>query len=569
MTSQTISHLKSIIRTLRLIGIAVLAVDAPLLSGRVLAATPEAANLPTLRLGNYVDDPPALAATLDPAGSSGSTDAYTIALTNANLVQILPNGQVRPDLATWTVSANRRIYTFTIRTNARFSNGHPVTAADAAFSIQRALAPATSSSPAPIYLGLIRGAADYNTGKAMTLSGVPVVSRRVLRIAITKTAAYFLGALASPTADVLDPSVVRGKPLGTPPNFKDSYLTITCSANQGAGPFMFKCRKGKLQNSFYAPGQRPTYTLVPNPYYYGRHPRINIKLPAYTPTSSYKQYLAGGLETSSIPLTFLGRWKGSKEYHEYPSSGIQYIVPNTHAEPFDNVHCRLAVAYAIDRETLFRRVLHGTKRSTYAIVPKGMLGYYAGQDNPHYNPKKARRELAACPGRTTPIVLKHLGVFQQGKVEYAAMAADLNAIGMNVRLEPLSKTDWGTTVSELLDSTRTQLTGDYWVEDYPDPQDYCTLLLRSGVPYNVGQWQDARYDRLVDRADVEPNRRKRALLYIQAQHIALSHGAMIPLSSDVGRVLIKAYVHGLVGSEAYANVVPRNLDWSQVTVSPH
>ncbi|GAC1630340.1 MAG: ABC transporter substrate-binding protein [Chloroflexota bacterium] len=575
MTSRTTPHGEPIARTLRIIGIAVLAVGAPLLSGRVLAATPDATKLSTLRLAYYaVDDPPVLASTLDPAIVTGATDADTIALTNANLVHILPNGQVAPDLATWTISANRRIFTFTIRNNARYSNGRPVTAADAAFSIRRALAPATNSPVAISYLGLIEGAGDYNAGKTATIAGLKVLGRRVLRITISRPVAYFLGTLSYPASDVLDPTVVTGTSVGVPDPktgiFKNNYLTNTCVANQGAGPFKFVCRdRTSSPHSFYS-GNTPTYRFKPNPYYYGHHPQINIGLPAYTPTISYRQYLAGRLDTSLIPLPFLGRWKGrSKEYHEYPSSGIEYLVPNTHAEPFNNIHCRLAVAYAIDRETIFRTITHGTVRSTYVIVPKGMLGYYPGRDNPHYDLPRARRELASCPGRTTPIVLKYLAGRQQLEVEYTAMAAGLNAIGMNVRLEPLVKHDWNRTITEPLDKTRTQLIQDYWVQDYPDPQDYCTLLLRSGQPDNIGQWQDAQYDHLVDRAEVEPNRTKRAILYVRAQHIALQQGAMIPLSDYIGRVLIKPYVHGLVGSEAYNNVVPGNLDWSNVSLSAH
>jgi len=93
------------------------------------SAHPTAAALPTLRL-DYYAGAPRLATSLDPAHISDSADYELSALVDASLVHILPNGKVSGDLATYTISKNHLTYTFTIRSSARFSNGHPVTAAD-------------------------------------------------------------------------------------------------------------------------------------------------------------------------------------------------------------------------------------------------------------------------------------------------------------------------------------------------------------------------------------------------------------------------------------------------------
>lgn len=162
---------------------------------------------------------------------------------NASLTHILPSGQVAPDLATWTISKDRLVYTFTNRRNARFSNGHPVTAQHAAFSLERFLTPSLGAD-ALVYFGLIRGAAAFNAGKAKTVSGVKVLGRRTLQITITRPAAYFPMALANYSA-VFDPAVVAGKPFGNPSDqFQTGYLSTTCTANQGAGPFRFVCHDG-------------------------------------------------------------------------------------------------------------------------------------------------------------------------------------------------------------------------------------------------------------------------------------------------------------------------------------
>jgi ABC-type oligopeptide transport system substrate-binding subunit len=94
--------------------------------------------------------------------------------------------------------------------------------------------------------------------------------------------------------------------------------------------------------------------------------------------NAYKLYLAGRLDTAAIPAVYLSRWKDkSTQYHAYPTSEISFLTPNVHLAPFDNVHCRLAVAHAVDREALAGRIEQGSARASYTVVPKGFLGFYS------------------------------------------------------------------------------------------------------------------------------------------------------------------------------------------------
>ena len=129
----------------------ILAFSAPRASN---AAAPHA-GMKTLRWWqNYGDVWPN---SLDPAVGTNTLTIYNIALIHANLVTFdyYKNGSfgMKGDLAShWKISKNRKVWTFFIRPNARFSNGHDVTAQDVKFSFS---ADAQGTSLTVTYTGTI------------------------------------------------------------------------------------------------------------------------------------------------------------------------------------------------------------------------------------------------------------------------------------------------------------------------------------------------------------------------------------------------------------------------------
>ncbi|MDQ6673507.1 MAG: ABC transporter substrate-binding protein, partial [Chloroflexota bacterium] len=83
------------------------------------------------------------------------------------------NQTFAPDLAeSWDIAADGSSYTFHLRSNARWHDGQPVTAADVEYSYTMALNPDTTSNLAGF--AAIKGAADYTAGKADHVTGISV-----------------------------------------------------------------------------------------------------------------------------------------------------------------------------------------------------------------------------------------------------------------------------------------------------------------------------------------------------------------------------------------------------------
>ncbi len=495
--------------------------------------------------------------------ATGTAALNIVSLVNANLVKLsYPSLHVVGDLAgRWAVTDKGRVYTFSLRPNARFSNGDKVTPAAVVWSIRRALLPATRSFDALTDLGHLKGADAFNSGRTTRLPGVMAVGNNSVRMTLDKPVAVFLTALAGPVADILDPRTMTGKPAG-------AYLTNACTGSVGAGPFEFKCRNSKpTVDSFYARGTEPAINLVANPYYYGPKPRITMHAPIFpTADDVFKAYQSGAVDGAVVPPSDMGAAKSMKGFMRAPELETDYITPNAGIAPFNDIHCRLAVAYAINRKAVNDTVLGGAQGPLYDMLPPGLPGYFGAQPGiPSYDPARARRERELCAGglhnvrmavQNTPDVVR----------EYNAIAGDLRAIGADVTIEPISQQKWLGATSQNMSTAGQQQTiiENLWLADYPDASDWCSNQMRSTAPDNVGNFRSARYDRLVDRADIEQNPRERATLYDEAQRIALSGGYWISVGYVNGLYIIPPRIHGLV--PANGSVWPVGNDWSRVRI---
>lgn len=505
--------------------------------------------------------------TLDPALPTDSISYYNIQLVNANLVKFsYPVIKVVPDLATWTVSSNHLVYTFTIRSNAKFANGDPVTAADAAWSMNRALLPATKSPVAALYLGPIKGAADVAAGKATTASGIKVLGPKKLQITLTGPYAYFLGSLTYPTADVLDKKLMQGKAPG-------AYLLNNCKGNNGAGPFEFVCVNGSGPNSFFPAGHTPAFNFKPNPNYYGAKAKVKIHAPFIPDTqTSWREFQAGQIDVSAVPTADISIAKGMAGFATKPALVTDYMTPNSQIPPFSNINCRLAVAYGIDRVAINHLLLKDTQGPLYDVIPPGLPqggeGYFGKvSDAPYYNPTKAKAYLNNCPGKLNGVVIDYQNTSADLTHEYDTIAQELKAIGAgNITLKPLTFNAWLGIVGSVsgFQSAKTQITENLWIDDYPDAQDWLSQLLQTGANYNLGKFSNPTYDKLVNEGNVEFNPAKRAADYRQAMKIVLNDGAWISVGYQTPPWVVRPKLHNLIYVDD--NIYPLNGDWSTVSV---
>lgn len=281
----------------------------------------------------------------DPARSSSGSDLFVDSLLYSGLVKFSPDLHVIPELAVSipTISENGLTYTFTIRRDARFADGHPVTAQDVAYSLARALRVGDSGTRGA--LGDIQGATAVERTGVTTLAGVTVVHRLTLRIRLSAPDADFLQELAFPAASVVDRRVVADHPMDTWP-----------SAPNGTGPWVVETRS-----------RDGSISLVPRPHYYGSLQIRSLTLvPVRDVAAGLTLYRRGALDMAQVPARDIERVSSHADFHQSTGLSAYYALP------ISGDARRLAAS--LDRDALVQRAGLGLA-TLQGIVPPSVPDY--------------------------------------------------------------------------------------------------------------------------------------------------------------------------------------------------
>jgi ABC-type transport system substrate-binding protein len=503
------------------------------------------------------------AGTLDPALISSLLDADIVQKIYAGLLKQVYDDRTKqfkivPDLAAGmpTISKDGLVYTLKIRSDAKFSDGTPVTAQDFVWSFERVLSP-KANSPVSYYLFDIKGASDFNSGKLKSFSdvGVKALDARTLRITLWHPVVYFLYALTYPTGDVVKKSL----PIG-------ANVTSNPALVVGAGPWMLKGHTWRYRSEI---------DLVPNPYYWEAK-RFKLKEIHFVFTGSNETMLAG-YRSGQFPLAWLpaadvASYRGKPEFHDTVILGDLWYTMNVHIPPFNNLHFRRAVAYAINRSAIANGVDRGTVQPFLGWYPKGILGYDPNIQKqsgvPYYNPSIAKSELAMAKKQmksVPPIALEFASEISDRAREAAEVQANLRAIGINITLHPVPRATWINDGN----SGKTQFMVEDWYDDYPDPQDFSDYLLKTGAGENWGRYSNPTVDKLFAQGAVERDRQKREAIYKQAQLIILREAPVAMAYQFADQDVISTKIHGIEMNPSWGNEPqPVGNDWANVTVSP-
>ncbi len=500
--------------------------------------------------------------TLDP-GTAQDTSA--IPVVNQVFDQLVTlDANLQPEL--WgadklTISTDGTVYTFHIRPNQKFADGTAVKASDYAFAINRSANPCLASptggyltplKDGPAYIGESCGS-DGKTvvGAIQTLIGDSIVaddSASTLTLTLSAPAGYFEEALSYPTASPIEQSVLSDG-LGADGKWTDQLA----SGKGNSGMFNVKTwdHAGNLD-------------LVPNPNWWGvkAGKKINFTEVDYkifesvdTEYSTYQSDPTAAF-VDAIPSGQLAAAKSDSDYKTGPILEFGGLEMNYNIKPFDNKDARLAFCEVINRDSVSTNITKGATQPSWHIVPQGMPGYNANLQGPDGVPtagdlSKAQAHWAAYTatlnGAKPPVVklsFNFASATNKTFAEYLQSTFDSAFTGANVQLD---QTAWSTILQEE-DSKTLQLFRFGWLADYPDAQDFLTLLFDTTAPYNLGNISIPAADQLMEAADkmfLPSQQDQRNQMYNQAEQLILNDGGFCPYAAYSNYYKLRPWVYGL------------------------
>ncbi len=444
------------------------------------------------------------------------------------------HGRPAPGIATgWTVSADGKTYTFTLRHDARWSTGAPVVAADFVAGLRRLVDPHTASDYAEV-VSVIRHAPGIIAGRrAVTALGVAAPTPYTVTIQLRAPAHYLPALLAHPATCPVDPALLQ--------RYGASY------AQPGHMP-----SDGAFVLTQWVHGSYIELTRNPD---YWRNAATRLSGVRYViatdENAELEMYRAGELDIMDVvPRTEMG-WIRShlgSQLHIEPELGTYYYGFNLRRAPFKGARgLRRALTMVIDRDKLTRFVLRAGERPAYSWVPPGTDGYQAQVPAWSRLGMAARiseaRRLYAAAGYSAAHPLSFTLEYNTGEIheDIALAVASMwqEALGVRVRLQ---REDFSSLMHDV-ESGKATMFRSSWIGDYNDPYTFAQYF-KSDFGINLPHYDDPAYDRLVDRAESTLDPARRAALLERAERLMLHDQPIIPLYFYVSKHLVRPRVTG-------------------------
>ncbi|WP_273818203.1 peptide ABC transporter substrate-binding protein [Providencia rettgeri] len=499
------------------------AISAVIPTGTVLAENQE--------VTRHLKDEPA---SLDPVKSVGLTEAQVMRDLFEGLVNQDDHGKPIPGVAQRWDTADNRIWTFTLRSDAHWSNGDPVTAQDFVYSWQRLVSPGTTS-PFAWFAALagINNAQDIIDGKLpIEQLGVEAVDTHTLKITLNKPVPYFPSLTANFSLFPVHQKTVE--------KFGNDWIKAGNLVGNGAFVLSDRVVNEKI-------------VLVPNKNYWDHQNTVITKVtfvPINQESHATNRYLAGDLDiTESFP-----KQRYQKLLKDIPNEvftpdqlGTYYYAFNTQRAPTDDVRVRKALSMAIDRQLIANKVLGTGEKPANYFTPdvtdgfkpeKGLYNSYS-QKELDQQAKVLLQQAGFGPNHPLELTLLYNSSENHQKIAIAIASMWKKKLGAEVKLV---NQEWKTYIDS-------RNTGNFdvirasWIGDFNEPSTFLSLLT-SQHSGNIPKFNNPIYDEVIASASIETNAQLRNRYYNNAEAIIAKEAPIAPIYQYTNARLIKPWLKG-------------------------
>lgn len=443
-------------------------------------------------------------------------------------------GEIVPGVAlSHSVSDDNMTYTFTLREDAKWSDGTPVTAGDFVYAWQRAVDPELAS-PYAWYMELMsirNGAAIIAGEKPITDLGVSAPDDHTLVVELSQPLPYFAKMVSHATT------------------FPAPKWAIEAHGAEWTRPGNI-VTNGAYVLTQHVPKERSERDR--NPMYWDNDKTVLDKVVTLVigdDAQGLTRWRAGEVDKTEIPA---GQYPGLKD--EFPSEAYAlprlcnyYMTFNLKDGPeaFQDVRVRQALSYALDRNVIVERVLQGGQFPAYTFTPGATDGFeipkvdFANMTQAERDTKaKALLAEAGYGPDGDKLAFTYLYNTSESHQQIAIVASQMwkQKLGVEVTLE---NQEWKVFL-ETRGNQNFELARGAWCGDYNEASTFLDLLTtQSG--YNDGKYSNARVDDLMAQAksskDTNP-------LYAGVEKILAEEMPVIPIYHASTNMMLDNSVKG-------------------------
>jgi len=406
----------------------------------------------------------------------------------------------------WTLSEDKMLWTFTIRQNARFSNGDPVRAEDFRASWMSLLDPARES-PYSSFYDVIEGARDFRNGiiDDPDKVGIQAPDQRTLIVKLSSPASFFPAMLCHHSFSPIHPSLIY-KEKWSPVDLQKDWTPPVSN-----GPFHIVSMNEE------------SIVMQKNEYYWDRTVELNKITIKFTETgeeashlwnSGEARWIAGEVNTNS--LTDLSG------IHVNVLFATHYYFIRSADKPWNDARVRRAMSLVLPWEEI---------RSGYYLPAKTLIypvmGYpeIDGMDETNYEEAlKLMAEAGYEDGNGLPeLVIRLTPSRDSARVASLMASAWKNILKFDVRVEVVPYERYLTSFKE----------DDFivgfmtWIGDFADPYAFLQMW-RSDSNLNDARFNDPDFEALIERSMIEEGDERLATL-AEAEKLLLDRAAVLPI----------------------------------------
>jgi peptide/nickel transport system substrate-binding protein len=428
---------------------------------------------------------------------------------------------VIPELATYEANEDLTEFTFTISDGRVFSDGNPVTADDAVFSLQR--------------LQGLKGNPSF------LLDGVSVekVDDKTLTLTTAEPSPSLPAVLATPSCGILNSKVVLDN--GGSTDESDDAEEFLNETSAGSGPYTLET----LDLATEA-------VLVKNPKYSGRQQATYDKvILRNTEPATQKMNVERGDSQVALGLSgdMVDTLAEGVELESVPSATVVFLLINSDpavsavtAKP-EFVE---AVKAAVDYDGLLEIAGHGAAQAN-GLVPSVFLGALPASEALKHDADAAKEAAEAAGATGEKLKLSFPNDIDPTGLNLTTLAerlqSQLDAVGIEVELAPAP---FATEVDAYREG-KEQIGLWYWNPDYMDPANYLafgpgqTVGLRAGWPEGA----NPEIEDLVSKGYTTGDQAERKAVFEDWGKAMNADGPFVPLLQPGSNVAYQPSVTGV------------------------